>query len=149
MFRVAGGEACAVGLLGRECERGEVPVLSDVATFEAEAGLPVCALLLGEAEVYEDAASFVVVVEEVGGFDISVEDAGAVDGVKGGEERVEIITHLGDEEVAVVEAEVQVAEIRENGYDLVVMSEGREQRADVRRGAESMENFELVLNAMR
>ena len=136
-------------MLGRECERGEVPVLADVAIFKAEAGLPVCTLLLGEAEVDEDAASFFVVVEEVGGFDISVEDAGAVDGVEGGEERVEVITHLEDEEVAVVEAEVKVAEIRENSYDLVMMSEGREQRADVRGGAESMENFELVLNAMR
>jgi hypothetical protein len=86
--------------------------------------LPVCALLFGEAEVDEDAAAFRVVVEEVGGFDIAVEDAGAVDGMKRGEEGVKVVAHVGDEEVAVVEAEVEVAEVGEDGYDLVKMAEG-------------------------
>ena len=92
--------------------------------LEAEAGLPVCTLFFGEAEVDEDAAPFGVVVEEVGGFDVSVEDPGAVDGVKGREEGVEIVAHVGDEEVAVVEAEIEVAEVGEHGYYLVEVSEG-------------------------
>jgi len=87
--------------------------------------LPVCALFFGEAEVDEDASPFGMVVEEIGGFDVAMEDAGAVDGVEGREERVEVVTHVGDEEVAVVKAEVEVAKVREDGYDLIEVSEGR------------------------
>lgn len=110
VFRVAGRQAdgggVVVGLLGGVGERGHVAVLADVAVFEAEAGLPVGALFFREAEVDEDAAPFGVVVEKIGGLDVAVEDAGAVDGVEGGEERVEVMAHVGDEEFTVVEAEV-------------------------------------------
>ncbi len=124
VFRVAGGEAGAVGLLGGEGEGRHVALSSDVAVLEADAGLPVRALLFGEAEVDKDAAPFGVVVQEVGGFDVAVQDPGAVDGVKGREEGVEVVAHVGDEEVAVVEAEVEVAEVGQHGYYLVQMSEG-------------------------
>ncbi len=131
VFRVACGQAGAVGLLGGEGDGGEVGPSSDVAVLQAETGLPVCALFFGEAKVDQDAAPFGVVVEEVGRFDVSVEDAGAMDGVEGREERVEVVAHVGDEEFAVVEAEVEVAEVGEDGYYLVKVSEGGEEGADV------------------
>lgn len=111
-------------MLGGEGEGGHVALSSVELVLEAEAGLPVCALSFREAEVDEHAAPFGVVVQEVGRFDVAVEDPGAVDGVEGREEGVEVVAHVRDEEVAVVEAEVEVAEVREHGYYLVEVAEG-------------------------
>lgn len=161
MFWVAGGEGAGAGwmgllllllkllLLAGKGEGGHVALFADVAVFEAEAGLPVGALLFGQAEVDEHAAPLHVVVEEVCGFDVAVEDAGAVDRVQGREEGVEVVAHVRDKEFAVVEAEVEVAEVGEHGDDLVEVTEGGEEGADVGGGAERVEDLEFVLDAVR
>jgi hypothetical protein len=106
-------------------------------------------LFFGEAEIDEHAASLGVVVEEVCGLDIAVEDAGAVDRVEGGEKRTEVVAHVGDEEVTVIKAEVEVAEVREDGYDLIEMSKSCQEGTDMRRRTEGVQDFELVLDAVR
>ena len=119
---VAGGEG--FGLL--ECADREGVEVAQAAVgggFGAEAALAVGVVGLGEAEVDEDALLARVVVEEVGGFDVAVEDAGFVDAVEGGEEAVEVVSHVADEEVAVVEAEVEMAVVGEDGDDLVEVAE--------------------------
>lgn len=76
-----------------------------------------------------------------------MEDPGAVDGMQGREEGVEVVTHVADEKFAIVQAEVEVAEVGEDCNDLVELAEGGEEGTDVRRGAEGVEDFELVLDS--
>lgn len=82
-----GGGVVDVGLVGRA----------------AGTGGGVCAFSFCEAEVDEDAVAGFGVVEEVGGFDVAVEDVVFVDGSEAAEEGAEVVPHLGDGHVAVVE----------------------------------------------
>ena len=69
------------------------------------------ALALGQPEIDEDAARVRGRVQEVGGLDVAVQDVVVVHGAQRGEERVEVVSHLGDGEVAEVLAEVAVLEV--------------------------------------
>lgn len=62
VFRVAGGEGGAVGLVGSKGQGGHVAFFAGVAVLEAEAWLPVCALFFCQTKVDEHAAPFGVVV---------------------------------------------------------------------------------------
>jgi hypothetical protein len=99
----------------------------------ARAVLPVGALALGEAEVDEHAEAFLLIVEEVGGFDVAVENAGFVYVVQAVEETSEVVPHVVDEEVSVIESEVEVAEVGEDGDYLVQVSKCCDQGAYILR----------------
>ena len=97
---------------------------ADGGALVAEAGPRLGALALGEAKVDEHAAPAGRLVEEVGGLDVAVEDAVLVDGLEGGEEGAQVDGRVPDGHVAEVVAEIGVAEVREDGDDLVGVAEG-------------------------
>ena len=68
----------------------------------AGTGGRVCPFAFGKAKVDEDTVAGGGVIEEVGGFDVPVEDVVFVDGLKGGEKGSEIVTHLGNRHMAIV-----------------------------------------------
>jgi hypothetical protein len=72
-----------------------------------------------------------MVVEKVGGLDIAMEDARLMDVPEAVEKTAEVVSHVVDEKVSVVEAEVQVSEVWQHGDHLIQMTEGCQQRAYV------------------
>lgn len=64
-----------------------------------------------------------MVIEEIGGLDVSMQDASFVDMSQAIEQTSEVVSHVIDKEVSIVEAEVQVSEVWQNGNDLIKVSE--------------------------
>lgn len=116
-----GGVLCGVGVfdLGAAPRRG----------LGADAVGRVGALALGEAEVDEHALLAVDVVEEVGGLDVAVDDAGFVHGFEGGEERGQVGLHVARVHAAEVLTEVLVLVVGKDGDDLVLVAEGGDEGA--------------------
>lgn len=81
--------------------------------------MPICSLLLRQSEINKDPSPFGVIVEEVGWFDITVEYAGPMDTVQSQEEALEVVSHVIDEEVSIVETKVEVPKIGKNSHDLI------------------------------
>jgi hypothetical protein len=76
-------------------------------------------LLLRQSEVNEDTSPLGVIVEEVGWLDITVEYAGLMDTVQSQEEALEVVSHIIDKEVSIVETKVEVPKIGKNSHDLI------------------------------
>ena len=100
--------------------------------------MPLGALLFCKTKVDKDSSLLCVVVEEIGWFDITMQNACSVYAVESAEEALEVVTHVVDHKVTVVESEVEMAKVRQDSDYLVMMSEGSKQRADVRRISQGM-----------
>jgi len=85
--------------------------------------LPVSTLPFSETEIDEDALSLGVVIEEIGWFDVSVEDTRFVDVPKSIEQTPEVVPHVVDQEISVVQSEIQVSEVWQYGNHLIEVSE--------------------------
>ena len=79
-----------------------------------------------------------MVVEEVGRLYIPVENASSVDMCETIEQKSEVVAHVVDEEFSIVESKIQMAEVWENGHNLVMMSEGCQKWANVWRMSQFM-----------
>lgn len=101
-------------------------VFADLSVLVAETGLALCAFALGEAEVYEDPALLVRVVEEVGGLDVAVDNPLGVHRRERREEGFQVDAGVVDVHLGVVFAEVLVAEVGEDDEDLVGFAECRD-----------------------
>lgn len=55
------------------------------------------------------------------------------------EETPEVMSHIIDQELAVVESKIEMPEIRQDGNDLIEVSEGCQQGADVGRVSKFVE----------
>ena len=87
--------------------------------FKAQTRLPLCSLLFRESEINENTSPLGVVVQEVGWLDVTVQYAGFMDAMQSEKEALEVVSHIVNKEVAVVETKVQVTEIRKHSYDLI------------------------------
>ena len=96
----------------------------------AHARSTVGALTFGKTKVDQYSALASDVVEEVRGFDVSVENMMVVDSGECSEEGAEIDAHIGDSKVAKVLAEVGVTEVWQDCDDLVLMTESSDQGTD-------------------
>lgn len=76
-------------------------------------------MLLRESEVNKDPSPLGVIVEKVGWLDIAVEYAGLMDTVQSQEEAFEVVSHVIDKEVSIVETKVEVPKIGKNSHDLI------------------------------
>jgi len=65
------------------------------------------------------------------------------------EETLKVVTHIVHKEVSVVETEVEVPEIREHSHDLIQVTEGSQERADMWRVSKGVEKLKFIGNAMR
>jgi hypothetical protein len=111
--------------------------------------MPIGALTFGKTEIDEDASVLNRVVQEICGLDIAVEDAARVDGLQAGEKAAKVEPHTADGHVTEVVSKILVLKIGEDGDDLVLMSKGRDERADGVGVAEVMKQFELIEYAHR
>lgn len=154
--------ACTVGTTRRSCvifgvamvrtAVGEHGALEAGATsggvVMADAWLGVGAFALGEAKVNKHAAAGLGVVEKVGGLDVTVDDACLVGGFQSGEKAAHVDGHVLGSHGAEVVAKVVVAEVREDGDDLIGAAKSGDQRADSGTVFQVVEEFELVENAL-
>ena len=132
------------------CLRPDGPRLAlfpNLARVVAQTRLALRALLLRQTKVDEHAVLSGRVVQEVGGLDIPVEDIVLVRALEGREEGPQVDPDVRDGHVAKVRAEVGVAEIREDGDDLVGVAEGRDEGADGGAAAQVVEELQLVEDA--
>lgn len=113
------------------------------------AWLGVLTFSLCKTKVYKNTALCRGVVEEVRGFDISMYDMVSVNSGQGGKEGAEIGSHVGDGHVPEIVSEVMVAEVGENGDDLIGTSEGGDQGAHGGAVAQVMKQLELVEDSRR
>lgn len=90
--------------------------------------MPVCALSLGETKVDKDSTRLRGIVEEIGRFDVAVNDAFLVYGCECSEQALEVTAHVGNAHVAVVIAEVAVLVVGQHSDDLVLVAEGGDER---------------------
>ena len=114
----------------------------------AHARSTVGTLAFGKTKVDQYSALATDVVEEVRGFDVSVENLMVVDSGECSEEGAEIDAHIGDSKVAKVLAEVGVTEVWQDCDDLVLMTESSDQGTDSIAASKIVEQFELVLNTV-
>lgn len=84
------------------------------------------------------------VIQEVGRFDIAVEDTVFVDMGEGSEQTPEVQAHIADFHISEILSEVPVLEVWENGNDLVLVSEGGDEWAHGITISEVMEEIEFV-----
>ena len=110
----------------------------------AVAGLGVLALSLRKTKVHKDTPLRGGVVEEVCRLDISMYDMVSVNSGQCREERAEVDGHVGDGHVPEVVPEVVVAEVGEDGDDLICAPEGGDQGTDGGAVPQVMEQLELV-----
>lgn len=106
-------------------------VLSLVSCLRTQTWLPVGSLSFSKTEIDKDALSLGVVIEKVGWFDVSVENAGLVDMPKSVEETPEVVSHVVYQEISIVQSKVQMPKVWQYGNDLVEVSECRQQRTYV------------------
>ena len=59
-------------------------------------------MALSKPEIDEDALSFRVIVEKVGGLDISVQDPSLVDMPQRVEQTSEVVSHIVDQKISIV-----------------------------------------------
>lgn len=116
----------------------------DVRLFMAEAGFGVLALPLCEAKVHEDTALCGGVVEEVCGLDVAMYDTVLVNSCQRREERAEVDGHVGYGHVPEIVSEIMVAEVGEDGDDLICASKGSDQGADGGAVSQVVKQLELV-----
>lgn len=107
----------------------------------------VLTLTLCQTKVYQHPLLRRGIIEEVCGFDIAVYDVVGVDCGKGSEQGAEVDGHVRDGHVAEVVAEVMMAEIGEDGDNLVGRAEGGDQGTDSRAVAEVIKELEFVEDA--
>jgi hypothetical protein len=130
-------------------ERIHETLLPFVSMLKTQTRLPICSLLFCKSEINKDPSPLGVVVEKVGWLDVTVQYAGSMNAVQCQEEALEVVSHVVDQEVSIVETKVEMTEIRKHSHDLIQVTERSQEWADMWRIAESMEKFKFIGNAMR
>jgi hypothetical protein len=115
----------------------------------AEALVPVCPLPLRKPKVDQNASSMLWVVEEVCGLYVAMEDAVSMYGDKGSKETSEVQPDVAELHVSEVFAKVHVLKEGENSDDLVLVSKGRDERANGVAIFEVVQQLKLIEDSLR
>lgn len=110
----------------------------------AKTGLVVCFVAFGETKVHENSAPLVGLVEEVGRFDISVQNILVVNRCEGCEEGAEVDLDIWDGHLAEILTKICVSKVGKHSNDLICMSERGDERTDRVTSSEVVEKVEFV-----
>lgn len=138
---ISGGSACHSGGGGADA------FLTFAFREGAHAGFGVCAFTFSKSKIDEDAAFLGWFVEEVGGFDVAVENAFLVDCCQGSEDGAEVDLAVCNGHLAEVFPEIGMLEIWQHSNDLVGAAHGGDEWADGGAISQVFEKVELVEDA--